>query len=301
MEGTSAPAAELAVSRGHSQAGLRRVAHGNGCSDIRLPARRATMRCPVSLPSRPLCRMADCRLGAQRPASRRSRGAGRRKPVLAASAINGNGIVSKPRFRMGFRSFVGVPVFRIGCRSRQAASCLAPVRWSWLSSARGTSSTRRSRGERNGGDARAVDSFDGSVQVFENLLPAKVLWIADSGAFHEAAAETVSARSVRRDSRSGGAARAAGDGVPEASRSKRQRSGQCGAPWRVSVPKRALTCRETRGPLAARTVEPTRFTGPASAGRRAKTRVLVFDMWIAQRPSDASRSGPLPKGGSVPA
>lgn len=118
----------------------------------------------MSLPSRPLCRMAHCRLGAQQPASRRSRGASRRKPVLAASAFDGGGVASKARFRMGFRSFVGVPVFRFGCRSRQAASGLAPVRWSWLSSARGTSSTRRSRGERNGGDARAVDSFDGSAQ-----------------------------------------------------------------------------------------------------------------------------------------
>jgi hypothetical protein len=138
-------------------------------------------------------------------------------------------------------------------------------------------------------------------RVLENLLPAKVLWIADSCAFHEAAAKTVSTRSARRDSRSGGTARGAGDGVPEVSRSKRQCSGQCSAPWRVSAPKRASTCRETRGPPAARMAEPTRFARPAPAGRRAKIRVLVFDMWIAQRPSDASRSGPLPKGARVPA
>lgn len=162
---------------------------------------------------------------------------------LLPAAFTSKRTRKKRRRSCGVRSFVNVPVFRVGCRNRQAASCSVHTRWLRLPNLSGASPTRQKswRAKRRCsleiGRLAPTDSAQGSQKEFlvdgrcsgsSNLPPftGRRRKRSRLARFSEApAAEARRAVSVTEHQRS--ALKTAG-------------RGKCGFPSRDSGPKRAL-------------------------------------------------------------
>lgn len=158
----------------------------------------------------------------------------------------------------------------------------------------------RSRGERSGDVARSRSACPTGFGAGQETAPYrwKVFRIVDPVVLHGTAAEAISIGVAHRDSRSGGSMGGAHDGASDVPRSTWKAAENAAFRGEVSGRKRALRVVKHGVHWSAGRRKPKASVG-LHASRCARVRVLVFDMWIAQRPCDASRPRPAPKGARV--